>query len=113
LFVIFNSKFLFIFSKSINEESADYETIKALRESVDSLNYKFDDSNGNTQSSSSFFPLNLSNNQFRINLNEINKDFSYYDDEFNANNWADLQTEEVYYLKYYSFDQHYILTLNF
>jgi hypothetical protein len=62
---------------------------------VDSLNYKFDDSNGNSQSSS-FFLLNQSNNQFRINLNEINKDFSYYDNEFNANNWADLQTEEVF-----------------
>lgn len=125
---IFENFFFLIFvfsnSKSINEESVDYETIKSLRDSVDSLNYKFDEhsslnTNGATSStttanafltSSVSSTATLSNlvasatviapthNLFRINFAELNKEFNEFDTEFNTNNWADLQSEQVSYI---------------
>lgn len=75
---------------------------KLKRDSVDSLNYKFDDAatitTANTTACSSNTNLatsvNSVVNQFRINPTEINKDFVNFDLEFNFNNWADLQSEE-------------------
>ena len=71
------------------------------RDSVDSLNYKFDDAaaitTANTTACSSNTNLATSVNsvnQFRINPTDINKDFVNFDLEFNFNNWADLQSEE-------------------
>lgn len=59
--------------------------IRYLRDSVDSLNYKFEDG-CSIQSTSSLF---------RINLDDLNKEFHLFDSEFNVNNWADLQLDEV------------------
>ncbi len=53
---------------------------------MDFLNYKFEDG-------CTFQPT--TGNLFRINLDDLNKEFLRFDSEFNVNNWADLQTEEV------------------
>jgi len=53
---------------------------------VDFLNYKFEDG-------CTFQPP--CGNLFRINLDDLNKEFLRFDSEFNVNNWADLQMEEV------------------
>ena len=55
------------------------------RDSVDNLNYKFEDG----------CSIQTTNSQFQINLDELNKEFIPFDSEFNVNNWADLQLEEV------------------
>jgi hypothetical protein len=97
-FFMFLLKLYSLLSKSINEESPDYEAIKALRDSVDSLNYKFDDSIlpvPNAHQSSGLAGTSAAANAFHANLAEISKEFSAYDSEFSANNWADLQSEEV------------------
>ena len=48
------------------------------------MNYKFEDG------------CSLqSNGLFKINLDDLNKEFIRFDSEFNVNNWADLQLEEV------------------
>ena len=61
------------------------------------MNYKFDENGLN----------NSGDNLFRINLNDLNKEFSDFDLEFNFNNWADLQTEEVRFKIY-----RYVYTTN-
>ena len=33
-------------------------------------------------------------NSFKINLSDLNEEFSKFDSEFNANTWADMQNEE-------------------
>lgn len=55
------------------------------RESVDSLVYKFDENSATPNTSANF----------RISLIDLNKEFSALDNEFSANNWADMQNEEV------------------
>lgn len=55
------------------------------RDSVESLNYKFDEKSSSTTSI------------FSINFAEINSELTKYDlDLGNAENWADLQSEEVF-----------------
>ena len=63
-------------------------TKSTLRESIDCLNFKFDENS--IQSSNSSLT-----NFFRVNLNDLNKEFYKFDSEFSATNWADLQTNEV------------------
>lgn len=54
-----------------------------FRESVDSLVYKFDENSTAAAAAN-----------FRLSLNDLNKEFSHLDNEFSANNWADMQSEE-------------------
>jgi hypothetical protein len=53
---------------------------------VDSLNYKFEDALSLQSNNSSLL---------KINLDDLNKEFSKFDSEFSVNNWADLQSDEV------------------
>ena len=54
-------------------------------DSVDSLNYKFEDG----------CSVQTAGSLCRVNIDELNKEFSQFDSEFNVNNWADLQSDEV------------------
>ncbi|CAF0793101.1 unnamed protein product [Brachionus calyciflorus] len=108
-----------MYSKSINEESPDYEAIKSLRESVDSLNYKAENEQNLNASNSTSSIINSINNQntvsstgsvssngstslisgclysnLKLYLSELNKEFSSFELEFSATNWADLQNDE-------------------
>ncbi len=56
-----------------------------LRDSIDSLNNKFEDA----------CSIQSNNSLIKINLDELNTDFMKFDSEFSVNNWADLQSEEV------------------
>jgi hypothetical protein len=64
-------------------------TKSTLRESIDCLNFKFDENSIQSSNNSSL------TNFFRLNLNDLNKEFYKFDSEFSATNWADLQTNEV------------------
>lgn len=61
------------------------------RESVDSLNYKFDENSSINSSTNN----TCNNSNFRMSLNDLNKEFFDLDNEFSANNWADMQSEDV------------------
>lgn len=61
---------------------------------MDSLNYKFDETSNLNGSHSSSSITNINGTNFKINFTDLNKEFSQFDAEFSANNWADLQIDE-------------------
>jgi hypothetical protein len=60
------------------------EAFKVLRDSVESLNIKYDDKHAQQHES----------NAFNAPFNEINAEFGVYEQDFNGDNWADQQTED-------------------